>query len=141
MLQEGINALLASDPGIQALVGTPLSRPDGTTGVFPVTLPQGAPLPAIAYLRIAGHEIDTLDGRGELRVSRIQISCFGQTYADVAKTAEAAKDALVGFHGILEEGTEVDYVTMVLENDAYEPVPKIFHSPFDVEVWYRNAGQ
>jgi hypothetical protein len=139
MLQEGINALLVNAPALQAILGTPTTRADGSTGIFPVTLPQGAPLPAVAYLRISGHEIDSMDGRGELRVSRIQISCFGESYADVAETVEAAKDVLIGFQGLLEDGTQVDRVGMVLESDAFEPIPKLFHSPFDVEIWYRNA--
>jgi hypothetical protein len=139
MLQEGLNALLLNAPTLQAILGTPATRADGSTGIFPVTLPQGAPLPAVTYEKVSGHEIDSMDGRGELRVSRIGISCYGESYADAATTVEAAKDVLIGFRGLLEDGTQVDRVSLVLEHDAFEPVPKIFQSPFDVEIWYRNA--
>jgi hypothetical protein len=140
VLQEGLHALLAGASGVQAIVGTPQNRTDGTDGIFPATMPKNAPLPGMVYARIAGHEIDSMDGRGELRVSRIQISAFSGIYADVATLIEAAKDAIIGFHGQLSEGTEVDAAFLVLEQDAFEAVPKIFHSLFDVEVWFRNAA-
>jgi len=140
MLQEGLVSRFAADPGITALIGTPQSRPDGSNGVFPVTMPQGAPLPCIVYMKVAGHEIDSMDGRGELRVSRVQIAGYGTQYGDAAKTAEAAKDAIVGFKGLLDDGTQIDAVFLVLESDAFESVPKIYQEPFDVEIWYRNAN-
>jgi hypothetical protein len=139
MLQEALYQLLIASPAIQAIVGTPATRADGSTGVFPVILPQGAPLPAIIYLVLAEHEIDSMDGRGKLRVARVQVSPFGEVYADAATCREAAKDLLVGFQGILGDGTQIDRVALLLANDAFEPVPKIYHTPFDVEIWYRNA--
>jgi hypothetical protein len=139
MLQEGVNSLLAAAPTIQAILGTPATRSDGSTGIWPVTVPIGKPLPALVYMKVGGHEINSLDGRGELRVSRIQISPYAETYADVANLCEAAKDVLCNFQGKLDDGTEVDSMFLVLELDAYESTPKIFHAPFDVEIQYRNA--
>jgi hypothetical protein len=139
MLQEGLYSLLVGSTPLQAILGTPATRADGSTGVFPVTLPQGAPLPAIVYLVLAGHEIDSMDGRGELRVARVQISPYAEIYGDAATCREVAKDLLLGFQGILEDGTQIDRVALLLANDAFEPVPKIYHTPFDVEIWYRNA--
>lgn len=139
-MQIGLEKLLASDPDVQDAVGTSASRGDNSNGIFPVQMPQGAPLPCLVYSRVAGHEIDTLDGRGELKVSRIQISAFGEHYSEAEAASSAAKDAFVGFRGALEDGTEIDAVFLVLENDSFEQVPKIYQVAFDVEVWYRNAG-
>jgi len=138
MLQTGIEALFSQDPAVQVAVGVP--RSDGFSGVFPVQMPQGAPLPALVYTRIAGHEIDTLDGRGELKVSRIQFSAYAAHYGEADAAAIAAKELFVGFRGDLPEGTEIDNVMLVLENDAFDHTLKIYQVSFDVEIWFRNGS-
>jgi Protein of unknown function (DUF3168) len=146
MLQEGLHALLANDSAVQTIVGVP--RTDGRDGVFPVTIPKNAPLPAMVYARIAGHENDTLDGRGDLRITRFQISCYATDtstasgYDLAAALTAAAKDAILGFHGTLpdDDGTEVDDIVLVLEQETFDAVSKNFQSLFDVEVWFRNAS-
>jgi hypothetical protein len=137
-LQTGIEAFVSADPDFKTAVEIDGPRTD--SGVFPVQMPQGAQLPCLVYARIAGHEIDSLDGRGELRVSRVQFSAFGLHYGEAVATANAAKDAFIGFQGTLPDGTEVDAVFLVLENDVFEQVPRIYQVIFDGEIWFRNAG-
>ena len=140
MLQTGIEALLSADQALEVALGVP--RSDGFSGIFPVQMPQGAPLPSIVYTRIAGHEIDTLDGRGELKVSRIQFSAYANHYGEADAAAILAKEAFVGFRGKLPdaEETEVDQVMLVLETDSFDHTLKIYQVSFDVEIWFRNGS-
>ena len=146
MLQQGLHALFAADEGIVAFVGDETTRSDSKDGVFPVTVPKGSVLPALTYALIAGHEWDSQDGRGELGISRVQISGFAadtQTasgYSLAAQLREAAKDAIVGFKGLLPDGTEVHAAFLMLEQDTFESVPKIYQSLFDVEIIHSKAS-
>jgi hypothetical protein len=146
MLQEGLHALFAAYQDIVAIVGDETTRDDKKDGVFPVTVPKGSGLPALIYALIAGHEWDSQDGRGELTVSRVQISGFAadtQTasgYSLAAQLREAAKDAIIGFKGLLPDGTEVHSAFLMLEQDTFESVPKIYQSLFDVEITHSKPS-
>ena len=140
MIQPGMESLLAVSAPVQAAVGTPASRNDDSNGIFPVQMPQGADLPCLTYLRLYGNEVDTLDGRGELRLEQYQFSAFGLHFGETLAAANAVKDTFIGFQGTLPDGTEVDLVRLVREQDFFEQVPKLYRVSFDVEVWFRNAS-
>jgi hypothetical protein len=139
VILEGVVSLYANDADLLAIIGTSDTRGDSTNGIFPLLMPTATPMPALVYARVAGHEIDTMDGRGELKVMRLQTSAYAESGKDAINTAEAAKKVIVGFRGVLSDGTEVDNVILLLDLDHYEPVLKLYHSHFDVEIWYRNA--
>jgi hypothetical protein len=139
MLQEGLYARLTADTGVKAVLGTATTRSDNTTGVFRVQMPERTPLPAIVTTQIAGADVNSLDGRGTLRTQRIEVACYGKSYANSRDAAHAAQVCLLGFVGTLPDGTEVQDVLFVMEAEAFEEVPFIYRATFDVEVWYRDT--
>jgi len=139
-LHVGFVQLISADDAFQAAAGDPNTRIDKTNGIFPATMPQNCDLPALVYARVSGREFDTLDGRGELKQTRVQFSAFGEHHAEAEAAAVAAKNAFVGFSGTLPEGTEVDSVILVLDRDNCEQVPRLYEVSFDVEILYRNAA-
>jgi hypothetical protein len=90
---------------------------DGELGigdrVFPLTLPQGATLPAIVYQRVSPRSTSTHDGAGGVVSPRFQFKCWASTYAAACALRVALKALLVGnAHGTIssvhEAGTEMD---------------------------------
>jgi hypothetical protein len=149
MLEEGIYARLAADTGLQAILGTPDTRVDLTTGIFPGLILHDSDLPSLVYLQVHGDEMSTFDGRGELRSARIQLSSYSDDYAGAKRAGKAVKDALLGFQGKLDDGTEVDSILLVAEIDSFVKSPSatqeaggrsMFHTAVDVEIWYREVA-
>jgi Protein of unknown function (DUF3168) len=148
MLQEGIYSLLAGSADVQAMLGNPLTRADSTTGIFPFVIEEGCTLPCIVYRQIFGEEMQTLDGRGELRRLRLELSAFAAIASDAKKTAAAVKNTLIAYQGTLSEGTSVDSIHLSNEMDDFEKAPKpaqetggrsLYRTAVDIEVWYREA--
>src|SRR4029079_6611084 len=140
MLQEGLYTLLANTSSIVALLGSPSSRADGTTGIFPVQIPEATPLPPIALPLIAGDGIVVMEGASALRTSRIQFSCYGRGFAQSKQLSQALWNLLEGLHTTLAEGTEVDVATVLIISDAFEEAPFIYHTPVDVEFKFREPA-
>jgi hypothetical protein len=149
MLEVGVYTLLANATVLQDQLGTPQTRVDQTTGIFPGLIQEGSDLPALVYLQIHGDEMQTFDGRGELRSARVQLSSYGSMYGDAKLTAKAVKDTLIGFQGTLDDGTQVDSISLVSEMDSFVKAPattqetggrSLYHTAVDVEVWYRESS-
>lgn len=136
MITSGLFDLMKSDAGVLAILATISGKPC----IWPVKLPEASPVPAIAYTQISGDGVYSLDGANVLKTGRFQISCYAQGFTDAKKLARAAQKALVGYHGTLDDGTEVDSIRLLLELDGWEEAPQSYHCPFDVEVWYRDTG-
>lgn len=77
-------SLLTQHPAVAALVGT---------RVYPVRVPQGKPLPAVAYQQIGGTS-KPCDSYGRYRY---QLSCFADTYTSVVQLSSAVEQALSGY--------------------------------------------
>jgi hypothetical protein len=151
MLQEGLYSLLIASDLITAIVGTPQSRGDGTlpvfpggeqpatTGVFGGHLPKAIVLPALVISEIhGGASVFSMDGPANMLFSRVQFSCFGNTYAQAKTLARAVRLLLEQFTGALPDGTVVDSMYRVAELDAFEDSVSIFHTPVDIEVIYHE---
>jgi hypothetical protein len=140
MLLEGVYSLLTGSALVTSLVGTPNSRPDGTTGIFPVQLPEATPLPSIAIVQIAGLGDVTMDGPSGLRSARVQFSCYGHSYCASKRLAVAVRAVLEGMHQTLPEGTQVDVALPLLESDTFEEAPFVYHTPLDFQFWFREPA-
>jgi hypothetical protein len=147
MLVDGLYALLASSSELQDQLGA--ARTDQTSGIFPGLIKEGSDLPALVYLQVHGDEMQTFDGRGELRSARLQFSGYGSAYGDAKLTAKAVKDTLIGYQGTLNDGTQVDSIHLVSEIDSFvkSPTPSqetggrsMYHTAVDVEIWYRESS-
>jgi hypothetical protein len=73
-MEEAIISRLLGDSSIAALAG---SR------IYPASRAQGADLPTIAIQRISGGPLYADDGEVGLQEARVQVDCWGDTYAPV----------------------------------------------------------
>lgn len=84
--------------------------------------PQGSPLPGVVMFVISGNEGEHLKGRDGLFNGRVQIDCYGETYASAKQTGRAVIDLLHGyrdndFPGVFHVGTRDDRLSGVNEAD------------------------
>lgn len=108
-------------PAVAALIGT---------RCYPVTLPQGATLPALTYAVISGvGESDTQSGPGVQR-RRIQFDCWAATYGEACSLADAltagasAKANVLGLVSFLDNTV-----------DQYEPETQRWRRIVDMLVY------
>lgn len=84
----------------------------GAGKVYPLRLPQGSAMPALAYELVSSNEvlpITALAG-GVLLRSRVQVTAFGKNYADVKSVHEAVRKALLYQSGLFQ-GVRVNSIT------------------------------
>jgi hypothetical protein len=141
VLGEGLYILLTQSPTITALLGTTTTRTDKKTGIFPVTLPESTPMPAIVYSDVHGEGVMSMDGPDALQFSRMQFSCYGENYADAKRLAREVRRVLEAFTGVLSEGTIIGNMQRVGEVDAFEEAPFIFQTPVDIAITYEDVGR
>ena len=85
MPETRLTARLKAAAGVTALVGTK---------TFPVMAPDKTELPYITYQTISDQSINHATGATEGNRDRIQVDCWGATYAAAKALAEAVKEAL-----------------------------------------------
>jgi hypothetical protein len=86
--EESLVARLNATSGVTALVA---SR------IYPMEIPQGAVMPAIAYQRISTFRPGSLRGPVGLADPRIQVDCWADTYAVAKAVAQAVRQSLDGY--------------------------------------------
>lgn len=119
----------------------------GHDRVYPLRLPQGATMPAIAYQVMPGpgalysHD-DAHGGEGSARNvfhrSRIQVSVWGDTYPTAEATADVVERALGGFRGTwgpIVVGSCLVDVTM----DDVEPTTRKFRRILQAVVQWQDG--
>lgn len=107
MVEERIIAKLLAASGVTALV---------STRVYPVARPQGSTLPAVTLQRIDGAPLLTDEGDSGLENPRIQLDCWGTTYASAKAAARAVIAALNAFDGTLT-GVNIPLIELEAERD------------------------
>lgn len=107
MVEERIIAKLLAASGVTALV---------STRVYPVARPQGSTLPAVTLQRIDGAPLLTDEGDSGLENPRIQLDCWGTTYASAKAVARAVIAALNAFDGTLT-GVNIPLIELEAERD------------------------
>ena len=85
MIETAVVAALLADATVAGLVGE---------GIYPMAVPQGAPVPAIVYQRIFTGPLHTLVGDEGSDDVRLQLSCWAPSYAVAKALAAAARAAL-----------------------------------------------
>jgi hypothetical protein len=120
MTESELRMLLLGQPALAALLGE---------RVYPVTLPQGATLPAITYQVISGAgEGDGHTGPGLSR-RRYQFDCWAATYGQAADLGRALVQA-VHARRLLGQAALLDN-----EVDQYEAETQRWRRIVDVMVW------
>jgi len=106
--------MIVGDPGFTAIVGTPATRRDKTTGLFATVAPQESDAPLTVYTQISGNTVPMMDGAATLQPMRMQFSNYGRTPEEAKNLARALKKLLVGFQGLFADGTRIDYCSLTL---------------------------
>lgn len=87
---------------------------------FPVawgTLGQDDGLPRAAVYRVSGTRQMTLDGMG-LMVGRVQIDCYGETFAEAIGASRQIRSALEGYQGGVIQGAFLETIRDQFVDDA-----------------------
>jgi Protein of unknown function (DUF3168) len=86
--EEILVARLKASPQVTALVG---SR------IYPMVIPQGVVMPAIAYQRISTVRPGSLRGPSGIADPRLQVNCWADTYGTAKTVAEEVRQSLDGW--------------------------------------------
>jgi Protein of unknown function (DUF3168) len=91
-MEEALVAFLLSVPGVAALVGSRIHW---------VRLPQGLDTPHVRLTVISGGLTYNYSGADSVQGMRVQMDCFGDTYASAKSVGRAVEAALSGFRGVM----------------------------------------
>jgi hypothetical protein len=140
MLVEGLETYLAANTALQALLGTPATRKDGATGIWPVQAPDQPAAPWIVFQQMSGQPLqESFQGTGRLKTARWRFTCYGSTYKQATKLAEALADAMISLDGSAAGSTvEIHGCWLRLELDEAESMPRgtVFASHRDFQINY-----
>jgi Protein of unknown function (DUF3168) len=124
VLEPALYARLAAHAGVSALCGTriyPLVIPQEETPVYPV----------LVYQRISADHIASLAGHSGLCNARVQIDCWGRSYADTRELAAVLDNAMTA--------DDEDFSALVLSDlDDYEPETQLYRVSTDFSVWFET---
>lgn len=120
MTEQEMRLVLLAQPALSALIGERL---------YPLTLPQGATMPAMTYAVISGNTPGTHSGPGLSR-RRYQFDCWGTTYSSADAVATALSDAVSSKRGVIGQASLLDN-----EVDQYDPETKRYRRIVDVMVY------
>lgn len=118
MFATGLYSLLSGNPGIKSALGV---RPAGDSGIFPMTAMEQTELPYIVYFQVHREVVLSYQGVNRTQELRYQLSCYaGPPYDKVRLLAQAVKDLLDGFTGVLSDGSVVGQTLSNSEQDTSE---------------------
>lgn len=124
-----ISALL-DDPAVSLAVG---SR------VYPITAPQGTPLPRITVHKISAVRTYHVQGQADLVESRVQVDCWGRSFGEAKDAARAIITALSGYRDDFFSGVFIDG-----ERDFFDAPSntseRIYRTSVDLIIWHPEAG-
>ena len=140
MLGEAIYKVITTDAGITALLGTPSTRADKQSGVWPMQAPDQPAVPWIVFAQVSGQPLqESMQGTGRLKTSRWRFTCYGTTYKQATQLAQALTEAMISMDGTQAGAAcEVHGAWLRLELDESESLPRgtVFASHRDFEVVY-----
>jgi hypothetical protein len=129
MIEAGLVSLLKSDSSISTIVG---SR------IYPVIVPATASYPCLSYHTMSKPPEVNLDNSAQ-ETARIQIDCWGTSYASV-KTLQAALHTLLdGYQGICPDNTDINLCTRDVEADYWESDSKTFRAMSEYLIDYPSG--
>jgi len=123
-LETTLVTLLTGHAGLGALIAQRL---------YPVTPPQGATLPAVAYLGASTKRTYSHDGDSNLNRPRIQFDCWAATYLEVLVLKTQLIAAL---HSLGSDGISVAFVEN--DQDIPEPLSQNYRRTIDAFIWYKE---
>lgn len=131
-MEEALIGKLLGDSGVAALAGSQ---------IYPVSRPQGGPLPAVTLATVSNVPVYANDGEAGLAEARVQIDCWGETYSATKTLARAVKTSLSAFFGTVD-GVVFQNVLLDGERDLRESGSNapdyLFRTQLDFRVWYQT---
>lgn len=124
MLVEGLQNYLANNGGVTGVLGTPGTRGDSTTGIFPIMAIGEPTAPYLVYSQVGGApQTISMQGTNALQNARWRFSCHGSTYKQAKELAKYVSQALYTLYGTLAAGeAEVHGSWKRSEIDTAEPI-------------------
>lgn len=133
-MEEALTNLLLADTGVTALVGNRVTW---------LARGQASALPAIVLSRVTGLPDYTMAGPSGLVMSRVQVDCWGLSYAAAKTAARAVKAALSGlggehggitFGGMFVEGERDDFDSG--SNVQTGAAERYYRTSLDFIIWH-----
>ena len=127
MFVEALQHILTTDAGMVSLLGTSVTRPDSTNGVFPVQAPDQPSMPYMVISQVSGEPTagETMQGTGPLTSERWRFSCYGTTYKNAKSFAKYSRRLLLTLFGQQTAGkVRVESTACVMEADDSESLYK-----------------
>ena len=106
LIEEAVVMQMLTSSTVSALINQRL---------YPLVIPQDAPLPAVAYQKIDSPKTSSHGGRSDLARSRFQFTAAADTYSEVKALAGAIVDCWWGFRGTV---ASVRIDGALVENDS-----------------------
>lgn len=131
-MEEALVALLLANVSVSALVDD---------RVHWLALPQGAQLPSIVLTVVTDIGQVTYQGINDLRDTRVQIDCYGESYSAAKTVARTVAGNLDGFKGVFSgvsfEGVFQDSEREGRDDDNLPDI--IFRNSRDFRIWHKGV--
>lgn len=123
MIEEDLYSYLSTYAGLVALVDT---------RIYPLVGPQKVTAPYCTYQKISPGRMYSHSGFSGLSKPRMQVSCYGSTYAQVKAVAAQVIAAVEAWPG----ASNIQAAFVENELDMYDPETGLYHVPVDFFVQY-----
>jgi hypothetical protein len=101
MLEKGLYALITTDAGVSALIGT---------RAYWVLAPKGSALPQVVLARVTTEDTYDTQGATGLRDAVVQVDCYAADFYGSRAISLAVRKLLESYKGTLADGTRVSAV-------------------------------
>ncbi len=129
VIEEALVAHLLANAGVIAYVGN---------RIYPLVIPEGVELPAIAYQRISTPRESTHSGPSGLASPRFQFSCVSGKYSEANGLVNAVRRALDGYKGTMGGVNGINVGAVFVENtiDESSGSPDLCELKLDAVIWH-----
>lgn len=108
--------------------------------MYPEILPQMPTLPAITYQVVSEWRRPTLHGTDGLPRVRVQMDCWANTSLEARSVADAVREAIDGFAGLMggSPGADISGIFAANSFSSYDPDAKMYRVSRDYMIWARD---
>lgn len=126
-------------PALRTFLLADMDISDAVDGerIYPVVLPQGVTDPSIVYNRISAIGDHHMQGASGLTRTRMQVDAYATTHDAAASLADAIKEVLDGYRGLMGSVT-VQGVFFDTEREDYQDDVKLYRVSRDYFIWYEE---
>lgn len=141
-VRKAIFALLQADSTVSSIVVS-----GSQTRIYPIQLAQGVTAPSLVYHVVSENTDYNISHSSGLVMSRIQIDAYALTQSVAFDLADAVKDVLSGFRGIVAYGSNSPQDTITIRGifgdngrDLFTDASKLYSFQRDYLVWFAEFG-